>query len=501
VRTADPSTVVIFGATGDLTKRKLLPALYNLAHRHALPDRFTVVAVGRKPTTDEALREQVRQDLRDFGPPTLDAAVTDWFVARIFSAFETLEDLPSYQSLSDRLDAVEASDGARAGRLFYLATPPDAIADIVLRLGAVGLLDERAGGWRRVIVEKPFGRDLASAVALNRELRADLDERQIYRIDHYLGKKTVQNLMAFRFGNGIFEPIWNRRYVDHVQITVAETVGVEERGRYYDSAGALRDMVQNHMLQLLALTAMEPPISFRADDVRDERVKVLHAVHRLRPEEVAGCFVRAQYGTGEAGGRTAAGYRAEPNIGPGSTTETYVALKLTVDNWRWADVPFYLRTGKRLAARTSEIVLQFQRPPMRLFQGSPVEGLEPNRLVIHVQPDEGISLSFQAKVPGPEMTLGRVDMSFAYRDYFAGAPATGYETLLYDCMIGDQTLFHRADSVEAGWSVVAPLLDAVAERPGAPLHEYPAFSQGPPEADALLARDGRRWRPLAAALP
>ncbi len=497
MRIADPSTVVIFGATGDLARRKLLPALCNLAERRALPDRFTVIGVGRKPMTDEAYRRKVRQDLRDFGPAGPDQAVADWFAGRVFYAFETLDDLESFQSLSTRLDALETPAGPPAGRLFYLATPPDAMADIVLRLGAVGLLREDQGSWRRVIVEKPFGRDLASAIALNRSLRADLAEGQLYRIDHYLGKETVQNLMAFRFGNGIFEPIWNRRYVDHVQITVAETVGVEGRGRYYETSGALRDMVQNHMLQLLALTAMEPPISFRADDVRDERVKVLHAIRRLLPEEVEASVVRGQYGPGETDGTPVPGYRSEPSVAAGSATETYVALKLTVDNWRWADVPFYLRTGKRLATRASEIVLQFRRPPLHLFHGVPAESLEPNRLVVRIQPDEGISLAFQAKVPGPEMRLGRVDMAFAYEDYFATAPATGYETLLYDCMVGDQTLFHRADMVEAGWSVVAPVLEAVEASPAARLHDYAAFSQGPAKADTLLAKDGRQWRPLA----
>jgi glucose-6-phosphate 1-dehydrogenase len=496
VRTADPSTVVIIGATGDLAKRKLLPALSNLAKRRALPDRFTVVGVGRKPMSDEAYRAKVRQDLYDFGPAGLDDALAERFIGRVFYAFETLDSLESYHSLSTRLDTLETPAGPPAGRLFYLATPPDAMADIVLRLGAVGLLKEDDGGWRRVIVEKPFGRDLASAIALNRSLRANLAERQTYRIDHYLGKETVQNLMAFRFGNGIFEPIWNRRYVDHVQITVAETIGVEGRGRYYDNAGALRDMVQNHMLQLLALTAMEPPISFSADDVRDERVKVLHAIHRLRPEEVEGSVVRGQYGPGEADGKAVPGYRSEPNVAAGSATETYVALKLTVDNWRWADVPFYLRTGKRLAQKATEVVLQFRQPPLHLFRDVPAACLEPNRLVMRIQPDEGISLAFQAKVPGPAMTLGRVDMAFAYQDYFPSAPATGYETLLYDCMIGDQTLFLRTDMVEAGWAAVTPVFEAVEASPTALLHDYPAFSDGPAEANVLVAKDGRQWRPL-----
>ena len=369
------------------------------------------------------------------------------------------------------------------------------MADIVLRLGAVGLLNQDASGrYRRVIVEKPFGSDLDSARALNRQLRSDLDEGQIYRIDHYLGKETVQNLMAFRFGNGIFEPIWNRRYVDHVQITVAETVGVEDRGGYYDQAGALRDMVQNHMFQLLALTAMEPPISFSADAVRDERVKVLHAIHLGSVETVKANTVRGQYAAGSAGGTKVPAYRAEASVPPRSNTETFLAMKLLVDNWRWADVPFYLRTGKRMPKRLSEIAIQFRRAPLRLFDQTPADAVAPNQLVIRIQPDEGISLQFLAKVPGPHLKLGTVDMDFSYARYFAAAPNTGYETLLYDCMTGDQTLFHRADMVETGWSVVAPILDIVTADPAALLCEYPAFSWGPAEADALIARDGRAWR-------
>jgi len=491
---AAPGTVVIFGATGDLAKRKLLPALYNLASRRALPAAFKVVGVGRKPMSDEAYRDKVARDLRGFGAVAPDPALWEWFAQRTFYAFETLENLESYESLSTRLSALEGSASSPVGRLYYFATPPSAMAGIVQRLGAAGLLTEEPGRWRRVIVEKPFGYDLASARALNQQLRAVLDERQIYRIDHYLGKETVQNLMAFRFANGIFEPIWNRRYVDHVQITVAETVGVEDRGGYYDEAGALRDMVQNHLFQLLALTAMEPPISFRADDVRDERVRVLHAIHLCTPEEVRMSTVRAQYVAGSVNGTLVPGYRQEPRVAGGSTTETYVALKLLIENWRWADVPFYLRTGKRLPARVSEIAVQFRRAPLKLFRDTPVDGLEPNLLIMRIQPDEGISLRFQAKVPGAQVRLGTVDMAFSYADYFASAPTTGYETLLYDCLNGDPTLFHRADMVEAGWTVVAPILDLVQASPSALLHEYPAGGWGPPEADALLAPDGRRWR-------
>ncbi len=494
-RPAGPCTVVIFGSTGDLAKRKLLPALFNLARRGVLPDRFKVVGVGRHPMDHESYRAKVAADLRAFGGGTSDDGTWAWFEPRVFYAFEKLDDTASYRSLAATLAALDEGQASPPpGYVFYLATPPSAMSDIIRRLGAVGLLAEEGEHWRRVIVEKPFGYDLASARDLNRLLRVDMAERQIYRIDHYLGKETVQNLMVFRFANGIFEPIWNRRYVDHVQITVAETVGVEGRGGYYDDAGALRDMVQNHMFQLLALTAMEPPISFNPDAVRDERVKVLHAIHLCTPGEVQANVVRGQYGAGGIGGRQVPAYRAEPSVPPETTTETCVAMKLFVDNWRWADVPFYLRTGKRLPARVSEIAVQFRRAPLRLFRDTPVEDLEPNLLIIRIQPDEGIFLSFQAKVPGPQVRLGTVKMEFSYADYFDSEPATGYETLLYDCMLGDQTLFHRADMVEAGWAVVAPIQDVLTASPAALLHEYPAFSWGPAEADALMTRDGRAWR-------
>ncbi len=495
VRMADPCTVVIFGATGDLAKRKLLPALFNLAGRGALPETFTVVGVGRRPMSDEAYREKVRQDLAAFSPIPLDVALWAWLAPRVFYAYESLGDLASYVSLRKRLVAVDGPGPVSRGYVFYLATPPAAMAEIVLRLGAVGLLEERSPGtWKRVILEKPFGHDLDSARALNRQLRSNLAEPQIYRIDHYLGKETVQNLMALRFANGIFEPIWNRRYVDHVQITVAETVGVEDRGGYYDSAGALRDMVQNHMFQLLALTAMEPPNSFSADAVRDERVKVLQAIHLCSRDEVMTSTVRGQYVAAASGGKAVSGYRNEPSVAAGSTTETYFAMKLLLENWRWAGVPFYLRTGKRLPARVTEIAVQFRSAPLHLFRDSAVECLAPNQLVVRVQPDEGISLQFQAKVPGPQVRLGTVKMDFSYADYFASAPNTGYETLLYDCMAGDQTLFHRADMVETGWSVVAPILDVVQQESAALLHDYAAFTWGPTAADTLLERDGRVWR-------
>ena len=491
---AGDCTVVIFGATGDLARRKLLPALVNLAGRRALPERFTVVGVGRTSMSDEAYRKEIADSFHELGSGPADPALWAWLEPRLFYAFESLETLASYESLSDRLDALDGAPARRAGRLFYLATPPDAMADIVLRLGAVGLLNEAPGVWRRVVFEKPFGRDLESALALDRQLAMDLAETQIYRIDHYLGKETVQNIMALRFGNGLFEPVWNRRYIDHVQITVAETVGVEDRGGYYDQSGALRDMVQNHLFQLLALTVMEPPNSFSAEAVRDERVKVLHAVHPFTEASVRSDVVRGQYGAGIWNGTPVPGYRSEAKVQPGSATETYVALRLSIDNWRFAGVPFYLRTGKRLPARASEIAIQFNRPPLQLYRQAGAGEAEPNLLLLRIQPNEGISLHFQAKIPGADVRLGTVTMAFNYADYFASAPETGYETLLYDCMTGDQTLFHRADMVAAGWQAVAPILDVVGAEPEALLHEYPAGSWGPPAADALLARDGRAWR-------
>jgi glucose-6-phosphate 1-dehydrogenase len=491
-RVADPATMVIFGATGDLARRKLLPALYNLNGEKLLPDGFAVVGVGREPMTTDAYRERVSAALREFGARDAPSGC-DWLQSRLtYLATPDFGEPDAYLRLRDSLQVSGPSAAARPlNYLFYLATPPSLFGPIVERLSAAGLLAED-GGWRRVIVEKPFGHDLESARALNRRLSALMHESQIYRIDHYLGKETVQNIMAFRFANGIFEPIWNRRYIDHVQITVAETAGVEQRGRYYDEAGALRDMVQNHLFQLLALTAMEPPISFAADAVRNERVKVLNAIRPLSSSEIAADVVRAQYGAATDG--TGKPYRTEAHVPPDSMTETFVALKLHVENWRWADVPFYLRTGKRLAERVTEVVIQFKRAPVVLFREAPVECLQPNQLVMRIQPNEGIALRFEAKVPGPRVRLSTVRMDFSYADYFGMPLNTGYETLLYDAMTGDPTLFHRADIVEAGWAVVDPILQAwAASRNG--LRTYPPESWGPPEADALLAREGRQWRP------
>ena len=488
-RVADPATLVIFGATGDLAKRKLLPALYNLNVERLLPDGFAVIGRGREPLTTDAYRERVRRDLQQFGTMTTDRVRCEWLESRLTYLAGPFDDPAAYDRLRDTL-AAALNGGHPSNTLFYLATPPSLFGPIVERLSAARLLAEDEG-WRRVVIEKPFGHDLESARALNRQLARSLNEHQIYRIDHYLGKETVQNIMAFRFANGIFEPIWNRRYVDHVQITVAETVGVERRGAYYEAAGALRDMVQNHLFQLMALTAMEPPIAFDPDAVRDERVKVLNAVRPLSPADVARDTVRAQYGPAVDGSGVA--YREESGVSPESRTDTFAALKLLIDNWRWADVPFYLRTGKRLASRASEIVIQFRRAPLVLFRDTPVAGLTPNQLVLRIQPDEGIALGFEAKVPGPRVRLGTVRMEFDYSDYFGTAPNTGYETLLYDTMTGDSTHFHRVDIVEAGWRVVDPILREWATTVDA-VHTYPSGSWGPPAADVLLARDGREWR-------
>jgi glucose-6-phosphate 1-dehydrogenase len=490
---ADPCVMVIFGATGDLTKRKLIPALCNLARANLLSRDFAIVGVARREMDTDAFRRQLSADIEHFATAPVEAELWAWLLERIYYLRGDSQDAAAHGRLKDLLADVGRKHHAGGNYFFYLATSPTLFGEIVRQLGAVGLAREENGQWRRVIIEKPFGRDLESARALNAEIGKALEERQVYRIDHYLGKETVQNILVFRFGNGIFEPIWNRRYVDHVQLTAAETVGVEQRGGYYDTAGALRDMVPNHLFQLLSLTAMEPPFSFDADAVRDEQAKVLHAMQALTLEEVLSKSARGQYGAGMLGDERAPAYRAEANVAPESGTETYAALRLMIDNWRWADVPFYLRTGKRLKKRVTEIAIQFRRAPFRLFRDTPIESLQTNRLVINIQPDEGISLRFGAKVPGPVMQQGAVEMNFNYADYFGCSSSTGYERLLHDCMIGDATLFQRADMVEAGWSVIAPVLDVWAALPPRSFPNYAAGTWGPKEADDLLARDGREW--------
>ena len=489
----DGAVFVGFGASGDLTRRKLVPALVNLRRSGSLPEAFAFIAIIRQPDAAAALPDEMLSAANEHLDRPLSDDEREWLCARIDVGVGEIDAPGLYAGIAARLTALQAAFGIAPNALFYLATPPQLFAPIAAQLGRGGLLDEEAaGGWRRVIVEKPFGRDLDSAIALNRALSAVMRERQIYRIDHYLGKETVQNLMIFRFANSIFEPIWNRRYVDQVQITVAESDGIGSRGGYYDEAGALRDMVQNHLFMLLALTAMEPPISFDADAVRDERLKVLQAIAPLTPATVDRDVVRAQYAAGRMGDRDVSAYLDEARVSPASTTETFVAMRLQVENWRWAGVPFYLRTGKRLARRVTEISVHFKQPPFMMFRETAVRALHCNVLVIRVQPEEGITLLVDAKVPGQAVDLKTVALDFKYEDAFARTPSTGYETLLYDALTGDQTLFHRADSTEVGWRAVMPILDAWTRQ--APPVAYDAGTWGPDEAHELLERDGRSWR-------
>ncbi len=493
-RVADPCIMVIFGASGDLTRRKLIPALYNLASQQLLSPDFAIIGLGRSPMSDEDARKKATEDFKKFADVPIDDKIWNDFVQRIHYISGDFDDPNTYNNLKDVLSKVDSEHGNHGNYFFYMATAPNFFGDIVERLANVGLMHEENGHWRRVIVEKPFGHDLESAKALNKQLLKVASECQIYRIDHYLGKETVQNIMALRFANGIFEPIWNRRYIDHVQISVVETVGVESRGGYYDNAGALRDMVPNHIMQLITLTAMEPPISFEANAVRDEQAKTLHAISPYSNEDVLSKTVRGQYGEGTIDGERVPAYRSEEGVPPDSRTETFVAMRLLIDNWRWAGVPFYLRTGKRLGGRNTHVVIQFRRAPFQLFRETPVENMMPNQLVLHIQPEEGISLRFAAKTPGPAMQLGEVNMDFEYSDYFGQTPSTGYERLLHDCMIGDATLFQRADMVEAGWSIVNPVLDVWKALPPRNFPNYASGSWGPKESEELMERDGRRWR-------
>jgi glucose-6-phosphate 1-dehydrogenase len=489
---AGPCVMVIFGAAGDLTHRLLTPSLHNLAAQRLLPEEFAILGFDIAELGDEGMRAEVRQTRPEAGKGQSNDSIADWLSKRVYYVRSDFGNDAGWRELQQRLAEIDKKHGTRGNYLFYFAVAPRFILEVARQLHKTGLLNEENGQWRRIVVEKPFGRDLESAKALNRDLLQLVKETQIYRIDHYLGKETVQNIMAFRFGNGIFEPIWNRRYVDHVQITVAETVGVEKRGAYYDNAGALRDMVPNHIMQLVSLTAMEPPNSFAADPVHNEQAKALSAIARWKPEEVLTNVVRGQYG--ESNDKHLPAYRAEPNVAPNSTTETFVAMKLAIDNWRWSGVPFYLRTGKRMARRVTEVTIRFRRPPLTLFRETAVAELSPNTLVMHIQPDEGISLRFEAKVPGPVVQLNPVEMKFAYADYFGRTCQTGYETLLYDSMIGDATLFQRADMIEAGWEVVTPILEVWAETPSEDFPNYPAGSWGPAASNTLLLRDGREWR-------
>jgi len=479
-----PCTLVIFGATGDLTKRLLLPALRNLRHDGLLPDDFKLVGIASRDIGDDGFRAHLKKAMSEFKAGDGDADI-DWFLKRAHYLSGKFEDPATFQAVAKHVDG---------SALFYLATPPSEFSIIVKQLGKAGLVREENDHWRRVIIEKPFGHDLPSAVALNKEILEVLQESQIFRIDHYLGKQTVQNIMVFRFANGFVEPLWGRDHIDHVQITVAETVGVEARGRFYDKTGALRDMVPNHIFQLVSLIAMEPPARFDAEALRSEKAKVLDSVQRFTPYSARGSVVRAQYAAGTVGGKPVTAYRESPDVPKDSRTETYIAMKLMIDNWRWAGVPFYVRTGKSLSTRKTDINIRFKQAPLTLFRDTPVDTLPPNDLTIRIQPDEGVSLRFGVKVPEPQMRIEGVDLKFNYADAFKVAPSTGYETLIYDCMVGDATLFQRADNIEAGWRIVQPILDVWAADRTSFLPTYAAGSGGPSEADTLLGRDGRSWR-------
>ncbi len=493
-RAAEPCAIIIFGASGDLTQRKLVPALYSLAAQNLLAGGFSVLGTGRTPLTDESFRTEMRDAVHRFsdsGP--LDTTLWESFAAGLFYTPTDTKKPETYDSLKESLATIGRERGTAGNRLFYLSTPPSLYADVIRLLGASGLNRAPDGGWTRIVIEKPFGHDLQTARALNREVLQVFTEDQVYRIDHYLGKETVQNIMVLRFANGIFEPIWNRRYVDHVQITAAESLGVEDRGGYYEQAGAYRDMIENHLFQVLAHVAMEPVAAMEANAVRDEKTKVVHAIRPIMPEEVSQFVVRGQYGEGVEGGEPVKGYRQEKGVNPDSSTETYAAVKLFIDNWRWAEVPFYLRSGKRLPKRVTEVAIQFRRAPHLLFKHAAGGRLEPNSLVLRIQPDEGISLNFNAKMPGQAINIRTVKMDFQYGTSFGKKVPEAYERLLLDAMLGDSTLFARGDMVEVSWELAMPILEAW-RQPASNFPNYEAGTWGPKEADELIERDGRRWR-------
>jgi glucose-6-phosphate 1-dehydrogenase len=485
-RPPDPCLLVLFGATGDLAHRKIVPALYELAKSAELPAPFGLVATSTSVGAADGYREQLRQSVEHFSGQPVDATAWGRFAADIDTVAGDYTKPEAFAALRAAIEAAERRQATNGNRLFYLAVPPSSFAPILTGLRDAGLVHASNGTpWARVVIEKPFGRDLASARELNRLVAGVLDERQTFRIDHYLGKETVQNILVFRFGNSIFEPLWNRKYIDHVQITMAEEIGVERRGKFYDATGVIRDVIQNHLLQVLALVTMELPATFAADDVRDEKLKLLRQVRPLQPQDA----VHAQY----------AGYREEQGVASGSRTPTYAALRLHLDNWRWQGVPFYIRAGKRLARRTTEVSVHFQQIPFCLFGREDVcQLIEPNVLVLRIQPDEGIELKVASKVPGDDLTVGSVTMDFSYEAAFRRAPGEAYEKLLLDAMRGDATLFARRDGDEQAWALLAPLLDGWAQSSEPPA-VYQGGSDGPREAERLLREDGRRWRRLAGA--
>ena len=493
-RVPDPHVAVLFGATGDLSHRKVFPALAQLWRTNLLPADWALVAIGRRPYDDGTFRMDIAESLHRNCRVQLDEAAERQFLDRVFYHRGDFADDKLYDTLTAKLEDMHLEHDTRSNLLFYLATQPSAFPEIVAQIGRCGLDHEvHAGGWRRIVIEKPFGRDLDSAKRLNREMLRVFRESQVYRIDHYLGKETVRNLLVFRFGNGIFEPLWNRRYVDHIQITVAESIGVEDRGAFYEETGAARDVLQNHLLQLLSLVAMEPPATFAADALRDEKLKVLRAIAPPTRQEVARDVVRGQYGKGWVAGVPVKAYREEPEVDAQSETETFVAARFEVDDWRWSGVPFYLRTGKRMAKRASEIAIQFRDVPHRLFAEANTDP-QPNLLAIRVQPDEGILLRFGSKVPGLGLDIRPVTMDFTYGTAFSTDAPDAYETLILDAMLGDQSLFTRADEVEAAWSIVTPIHDAWLDMPAPAFPNYGAGSWGPEDAESLIQRDGRGWR-------
>ena len=507
-KTAPPCALVIFGTSGDLTRRLLMPAIYNLAKAGRLSESFALIGVDRSKRTMQQFHDDLGEGIRKFvsdtggnseggGGEPFDEGAWEFLCKRTNLVDGDVTDPETFKKISADLDRAAKEHRTGGNAIFYLAVASALFGPIVESLAAAGLMEEKDEYWRRVIIEKPFGTDLPSAKALNARILKVVDEHQIYRMDHFLGKETVQNIMALRFSNSIFEPLWNRDHIDHVQITVAETVGVERRAKFYEATGALRDMVPNHVFQLLSLTAMEPPNSFDPDAVRTEKTKALEAIMPFGDEDVRRNVVRGQYAAGTVQGQPVVAYREADGVAPDSMAETYVAMRLAIDNWRWAGVPFYLRTGKSMTRRTTEIAIQFKHAPFALFRDTAVDSLSPNVLAMQIQPDEGASLQFSAKKPGPDIQLGGVRMDFRYRDYFKSAPSTGYETLVYDCMIGDATLFPRADSVEAGWRAVQPVLDLWHDDRSAPLEFYPAGCAGPEGADQMLWRSGRAWRPIA----
>lgn len=492
----DSCSFVIFGVTGDLAHRLVLPALYNLAASNLLPEKFCVVGIARQGMSSDELRKDMLAGLKKFATRSVDDKIAEGLLSCLTCIEADPKDPASFDHMKDELDALEKRRETTGNRLFYLATPPSAFAPIARELGRTGMLKEN-GAWRRLVVEKPFGTDLESAKVLNEELLGIVSEQQIYRIDHYLGKETVQNILVLRFANGMFEPIWNRNHIDHVQITVDEKLGVGHRGSFYDATGALRDMVPNHLFQLLSLVAMEPPAKFEAHAVRSEKAEVLGAIQIQSEEEALKNSVRGQYLGGKIGDTEIEDYLKTEDVKPDSTIETYAALKLTIDNWRWAGVPFYLRTGKSLGIKRTEVAIKFKQAPFAMFRDTAVDELSQNYLVIGVEPTEGIALQFNTKIPGPSIQIEGVEMKFRYKDYFKAEPSTGYETLIYDCMIGDNILFQRADGVEAGWRAVQPFLDAWKKAGSDGLKTYKACSEGPVEAEELMTRDGRSWRKLS----